>query len=161
MNINNLMDRVCSRYSCSRQELLSDRRLKHIAMAKKVFWKVLQLNGKSTSQIGMIANKNHSSIIVGLRNLQNFPEDYEFAVKLYMELRDSDDLNQTVDCKSYVKTVKNEIKKCINDGKTVKEIAEELGLSEGYIAKAVNQIKAGVYKKIPDYKHGTYRIIYL
>jgi exosome complex RNA-binding protein Rrp4 len=130
-------------------------------MAKKVFWKVLQLNGKSTSQIGMIANKDHSSIVVGLNNLQKFPEDYEFAVKLYMELRDSDDLNQTVDCKSYVKIVKNEIKKCINEGKTVKEIAEELGLSEGYIAKAVNQIKAGVYKKIPDYKHGTYKIIYL
>lgn len=161
MNIDELKTKICSHYLINPKDLLSDRRLKNIVMAKKVFWKVLYLNGKSTSQIGMITNKDHSTIVVGIKNLSKFPKDNDYAIRLYMEFRDEPELNRNVDYKRYVEIIREKIRKKINNGESLKEISSDLKLSERYVEKTINQIKSGLYKKVPDYKHGTYRTIYL
>lgn len=160
MNLKKIINEVCGKYGTSEEELKSDRRLQNIVLAKKVIWKILVLSGKSTTQIGNMFGKDHSTICVGLQGLSKFPDDYEYAVKLYMKYRDAEDLNPSEDHKSYAKIIREEIKKCLNKKMSIKQIAEKLSVSEKYVEKESDKIRQK-FKIIPDYKTGTYSKIYI
>lgn len=161
MNLKKLIDEVCIKYGTNEAELKSDRRLKNVVTAKKIIWKVLALDGKSTTYIGAIFNKDHSTVCVGINGLKENQDAYDYAVGLYMRYRDNENLNRSVSKKKYSQIVYDEIRKRVNENQEVTQISKELDLSDEYVLKIVEQIKSGAYKKVPNYRDGTLRKIYI
>lgn len=142
------------------------RRFQKVADAKRVAYYTLRLIGLSTTQIGYVMDKDHSSVLNGLKTIDNskdlkakadayfvwFKEKYPDSIK-----DDKLGLRNT-----YVE-IREQIKKCLNDGITSpSEIAFKTHHKKAIIEEQLNYIyENSPKKKIPNYKNGTIKEIYV
>jgi hypothetical protein len=109
--------------------------------------------GYTTTQIGTKIGRDHSSVVVGLQRIDNDEKLWERALKVYQMCYDIGEYEFESRIKH--RLLSDRIKRLINEGK--EEEIENTHENKEIIFK----IKHGAQKKVPDYKHSTYRTIYL
>lgn len=162
MNINKLADEIASKYGICAAYIFTKSRRKEAITARKILYKVLLLSGKSTTQVGMILNRDHSTVAIMAKTVDKDDELREYATYLYLKYRDTPEINKRVDVDTAKKVIFNKIKEYYNSGKSLTEISLKIDLSEKIVSGIIMQIKKEcTERKVPDYKNGTYRTIYL
>lgn len=159
MNIDRLIKDVAMRFFVTTNDIYSDKRNKDVVDARKVLYKTLYMLGYTTTQIGEILGKDHTTIVAGKRKIVEDSKLFDIAMEMfekYTTPSDSIDLELDVARKILLYAVKQGI----NTGKTVKDISKEIGLNESIILRYVENIVKEKTKKVPDYKNGGYKIIY-
>lgn len=154
MNMDTVINEVAKYFNIRVDELLSKRRYKEVAIARLVLYKVLYLTEKSVVQIGQKLNRDHSSVSVGIGKIEKNEELWRKSLEIYNRLYD-DDAKEEYENNTKRRLLYYEFKKLINEGK--EEEIENTHENKEIIFK----IKHGAQKKVPDYKHSTYRTIYL
>lgn len=162
MKLNEVIEETCVKFRTSKNEIFSQRRNKGAVSARKVIYKILTLDGKSTTRIGQIMGRDHSSVVVGIQSVDENKELSEFATYLYLKYREDEEVSQEIDEEAAKRLITNCVKKYYNKGLTEKEISEELDLKEDTVDIIIKTIKRTCpIKKVPCYDKGTYRYIYL
>lgn len=152
MNMDTVINEVAKDFCISRELLLSKDRSNKVARARMVLYKVLYMTDKSVVQIGNKLNRHHTSVSVGITKVDKDGELWQKALDIYTKLYDEKAEDEK---RIKRKLLYYELKNLINEGK------------EGEIKKTkenqeiIFKIKHGAQKKVPDYKHSTYRTIYL
>lgn len=152
MNMDTVINEVAKDFCVSRELLLSKDRSNKVARARMVLYKVLYMTDKSVVQIGNKLNRHHTSVSVGITRVDKDYELWRKALKIYTRLFDEKEEDEK---RIKRKLLYYELKNLINEGK------------EGEIENTkenndiIFKIKHGAQKKVPDYKHSTYRTIYL
>lgn len=160
MNLNAIIDEVCVKYQVSKNDIFSHRRGKDSVLARKILYKVLSLDGKSSTQIGNILHRDHSTVVVSLQQMDK--EMLEYSTYLYLKHREDELISNLVDKETVLKIIMDKIKKLYNRGLKENEIAKELDLTPKRVDIMIKIIKDSCDTKlVPDYKNGTYRTIYL
>lgn len=152
MNMDTVINEVAKDFKIRADILTSRCRTNEVARARFVLYKILSMAGKTTTQIGMKLKRDHSSVCVGLSKIEKDAELWKRAIKIYQRCYDDED--------EFEKRIKyrllcDRIKRLINEGKEgeIKNTKENNDI--------IFKIKHGAQKKVPDYKHSTYRTIYL
>lgn len=162
MNINNIAEEIASKYGICTNCIFSKSRKKEAIKARKILYKVLLLSGKSTTQVGMLLNRDHSTVAVLSKSVDKDEELKEYATYLYLKYRDTDEISSRVDLNTAKKIIFSKVKEYYNNGRTLSEISQKIGLSQKIISGIIMQIKKEcTERKVPDYKNSTYRTIYL
>ena len=162
MNIDEMIEEVCLKYRVGQRNIFSNSRRKEATTARKVIYKVLMLYGKSTTQIGKFMNRDHSSIVVGIRSVDRDEELSKYATYIYLKYRDTEEISHRVDVRTAKKVIFDEVKYFLNDGLSPKSISMQLELPVRVVSSIATQIHQDcIQKKIPDYRTGTYRNIYI
>lgn len=162
MNINKLADEIASKYGICAAYIFTKSRRKEAIKARKILYKVLLLSGKSTTQVGMMLNRDHSTVAIMAKTVDKDDELREYATYLYLKYRDTPEISKRVDIDTAKKVIFNKIKEYYNSGKSLTEISLKIDLSEKIVSGIIMQIKKEcTERKVPDYKNGTYRTIYL
>lgn len=162
MNINNIAEEIASKYGICTNCIFTKSRRKEAITARKILYKVLLLSGKSTTQVGMILNRDHSTVATMAKTVDKDDELREYATYLYLKYRDTPEINKRVDVDTAKKVIFNKIKEYFNSGKSLTEISLKIDLSEKIVSGIIMQIKKECTgRKVPDYKNSTYRTIYL
>jgi hypothetical protein len=153
---------ICANYGTTLDEVFSDSHYMAPSMARKVIYKVMRLYGLSMGQIAKETGRSTSTIALGLAKLDESLLDSEYAIRLYCETRDADILHPlwAYNYKLAFKDVADEIKKKLNQGLSVKQVAEDLEVSEAYVAKCKHTFDESPKKKVPDYKNNVIKEIY-
>lgn len=152
MNMDTVINEVAKEFCISREVLLSKNRSDKVAKARMVLYKVLYMTDKSVGQIGNKLNRDHSSVSVGINKVDKDRGLWQKALDIYTRLYDEKAEDEK---RIKRKLLYYELKNLINEGK------------EGEIEKTkenndiIFKVKHGAQKKVPDYKHSTYRTIYL
>ena len=152
MNMDTVIDEASKYFNIEKNILLSRDRTDRVTKARQILYKVLTMFGKTTTQIGKKLQRNHSSVVVGLGKVERNEELFNKALYLYHLCYDKDD---EIERRVQKRLLFDRIKRLINEGK------------EGEIENTkenndiIFKIKHGAQKKVPDYKHSTYRTIYL
>lgn len=154
MNMDTVINEVAKDFCVSREVLLSKDRSDKVAKARMVLYKVLYMTDKSVGQIGNKLNRNHSSVSVGINRVDKDRELWRKALDIYSRLYYQDEKAED-EKRIKRKLLYYELKKLINEGKEGE--IENTQENKDIIFK----IKHGAKKKVPDYKHSTYRTIYL
>lgn len=142
MNINKLADEIASKYGiCAAYIFTKSRRKEAILTARKILYKVLLLSGKSTTQVGMILNRDHSTVAVMAKTVDKDDELREYATYLYLKYRDTPEISKRVDIDTAKKVIFNKIKEYYNSGKSLTEISSKIDLSEKIVSGIIMQIK--------------------
>lgn len=152
MNMDTVINEASKYFNIKRDVLVSRDRTDKVAKARQILYKVLTMFGKTSTQIGEKLQRDHSSVIVGLGKVERNEELFNKALYLYHFCYDKDD---EIERRVQKRLLFDRIKRLINEGK------------EGEIENTkenndiIFKIKHGAQKKVPDYKHSTYRTIYL
>jgi transposase len=162
MKLNEMIEEVCVKFGTSRGEIFSQRRNKGSVTARKIIYKVLTLDGNSTTKVGQIMSRDHSSVVVGIHSIDENKDLSEYATYLYLKYREEEKVSPDIDAEITKKIIINYVKKYHNKGLSVKQISEELDLKEDTVELLLNIIKHDCTSKVvPCYDKGTYRTIYL
>ena len=152
MNMDTIINEVATDFCVSRELLLSKDRSDKVVRARMVLYKVLYMTNKSVNQIGKKLNRHHTSVSVGINKVDKDEDLWRKALDIYTRLYDEKAEDEK---RVKRKLLYYELKKLINDGKEgeIKNTKENNDI--------IFKIKHGAQKKVPDYKHSTYRTIYL
>ncbi len=162
MKLNELIEEVCVKFGTSRGEIFSQRRNKGSVTARKIIYKVLTLDGNSTTKVGRIMIRNHSSIVVGIHSIDENKDLSKYATYLYLKYREEEKVSPDIDAETAKKIMINYVRKYHNKGLSVEQISDELDLKQDTVKLLLNIIKHDYKeKKVPCYDKGTYRTIYL
>lgn len=162
MNIDKLIEEICMKYKVGTRNIFSQSRKKDTVTARKILYKVLLLYGKSSTQIGKIMNRDHSSIVVGAKDVDNKPELKQYATYLYLKYRDTEEISPRIDVKVAKKVIYDEVRYYLNEGLSPMEISLKIDLSQKIVESVVEKVqKDCLIRKVPNYKTGTYRNIYI
>lgn len=142
------------------------RNFKNIADAKRVAYYVLRLIGLSTTQIGYVMDKDHSSVINGLNTIKYHDGLTDKANSYYVWFKENypNSIKQnTYGLRSTCIEIREKIKKCLNEGITdPSEIAFKTHCRKIVIKEHLKYIlENSPKKKIPNYKNGTFKEIYV
>ncbi len=154
MNMDTVINEVAKEFNISVEVLLSKDRSDRVAKARMVLYKVLYMTNKTVNQIGEKLNRNHTSVSVGINKVDKDEELWQKALDIYTGLYD-ESVKAEDEKRVKRKLLYYELKKLINEGKEgeIKNTKEN--------KEIIFKIKHGAQKKVPDYKHSTYRTIYL
>lgn len=154
MNMDTVINEVAKEFNISVEVLLSKDRSDRVAKARMVLYKVLYMTNKTVNQIGEKLNRNHTSVSVGINKVDKDEELWQKALDIYTGLYD-ENVKAEDEKRVKRKLLYYELKKLINEGKEgeIKNTKENNDI--------IFKIKHGAQKKVPDYKHSTYRTIYL
>lgn len=162
MNTKEMIEEVCLMYKTGQASIFSQSRQKQIVTARQVIYKVLLLDGNSTSQVGKMMNRDHTSVINGAKKVDNDLGLKKYATYLYLKYRDSKEVNPQIDVKLAKNVISDEIKRLLNEGLSVQDISIRLDISEkmalGFIEKITTESEV---RKIPNYQTGTYTKVYI
>lgn len=142
---------ICKYFNCGYNEIFSRRRQKNLVNAKKVIYWILRREGLTYNQIARLVNKDHETVIVGIRSL---PDEYKkYALSMFSKykkygLRESKELEQQT-----FNDRMNKITELLNKGLTEQEVADRLGESLTSVSTDIS-LHIGK-KKIPDYSYGS------
>lgn len=150
MNMDTVIDEASKYFNIEKSILLSRDRTDRVAKARQILYKVLTMFGKTSTQIGEKLQRDHSSVIVGLNKVERNEDLFNKALFLYHICYDKDD---EIEQRVRKRLLFDKIKKLLNEGKEVEQTKETQDI--------IFKIKHGAQKKVPDYKHSTYRTIYL
>lgn len=162
MNTKEMIEEVCLMYKTGQASIFSDSRQKPIVTARQVIYKVLLLDGKSTSQIGRMMNRDHTSVINGAKKVDNDLGLKKYATYLYLKYRDSKEVSQQIDVKLAKSVISDEIKRLLNEGLSVQDISIRLDISEKMVSGFIDNIqKDSEIRFIPNYQTGTMKKVYI
>ena len=66
-----IIDAVVARFGVSRWQLLSPVRTAHLSEARKVlYWLLRKLTDNSTTEIGILLHRDHSTVIFGAQSVE-------------------------------------------------------------------------------------------
>lgn len=160
-----LLNKICEELKVSFMDL-EERKFVDVVNAKRVCYYCLRLCGYSTVQIGYIMNKDHSTVLNGLERIRCFPELIDKAEIIFSwfkanfpeSVRERTWSGQKMNIE-----IKNEIKYWLNQNeKNVITIAEKMKQPYELVKREVEYIiNFGKKKKIPNYKDGTTKEIFL
>lgn len=139
---------ICKYFNCGYTEIFSRRRQKNLVNAKKVIYWILRREGLTYNQIARLVNKDHETVIVGIRSL---PDEYKkYALSMFSKykkygLRESKELEQQT-----FNDRMNKITELLNKGLSEREIADKIGES---VTNITTDISLYIEKKkVPDYR---------
>jgi hypothetical protein len=148
-----VIDEVAKEFNIPVNILTSRCRTNEVARARFALYKVLTMAGYTTTQIGAKIGRDHSSVVVGLQRIDNDEELWKRALKVYQMCYDIGEYEFESRIKH--RLLFDKIKRQLNEGKE-KEIKKNEETED-----IIFKIKHGAQKKVPNYKNGTYRTIYL
>lgn len=142
------------------------RRFKKIADAKRVAFYTLRLNGLSTTQIGNVMGKDHSSVVNGLNTINYYDDLIDKANSYFVWFKENypDSLKKdNYGMRNTFEEIRVQIKKCLNEGITdPDEIAFKTHHKKVFIKEQLKYVlKNSQKRKIPNYKNGTVKKIYV
>ena len=151
-----MIEEICQYFGCNFQEVFSRRRQKNLIYAKKVIYWILRREGLSYNQIARLVNKDHETIIIGIRTM---PQEFKrYAFYIFNKYRKWGLKEQQITDENIFNEKITKIVDMLNNGMREKEIAKALNETENYI---INRIALYIeLKKIPDYKEGIYKYKY-
>lgn len=142
-----MISEICKYFGVQFQEIFTRRRYKKLVYAKKVIYWILRREGLTYNQIARLVQKDHETIIVGVRSL---PETYkEYALSLFKKykkygLREKKYKEEDI----FIERMNN-IAEYLNKGYTEEQIAKILGYS---CQDVLDDISLYIEKKkVPDY----------
>lgn len=97
MKLNEMIEEVCVKFGTSRGEIFSQRRNKGSVTARKIIYKVLTLDGNSTTKVGQIMSRDHSSVVVGIHFIDENKDLSEYATYLYLKYREEEKVSPDID----------------------------------------------------------------
>ena len=153
MNMDTVINEVAKEFNIPVNILTSRCRTNEVSRARFALYKVLTMAGYTTTRIGAKIGRDHSSVCVGLQRIDNDVDLWKRALKVYKYCYDIGECEFEARIKH--RLLYDKIRNLINEGK--EEEVEKNKETEEIIFK----IKHGAQKKVPDYKHSTYRTIYL
>ena len=157
-----MIEEVCLQYKTGQASIFSQSRNKDTVTARKIIYKVLLLDGKSTSQVGKIMNRDHTTIMLGARSVDQDLGLKKYATYLYLKYRGGEEVNPHIDIKLAKTVITDEIKNLLNEGLSKHDISIRLDMSEKMISSFINKIKQdSETRQIPNYHTGTYKTIYI
>ena len=162
MNTKEMIEEVCLQYKTGQASIFSQSRQKAAVTARKIIYKVLMLDGKSSTQIGNMMNRDHSTIVVGARSVDEDMGLKKYATYLYLKYRNGKEVNSHIDVSLAKSVITDEIKHLLNEGLSKQDISIQLDLSEKMVSGFIDKIKKDCeVRQIPNYHTGTYKTIYI
>lgn len=151
-----MVDEICKHFGCTFNDIFSRRRQKNVVYAKKVIYWILRREGLTYNQIARLVNKDHETVLVGIRTL---PTDYKtYALSIFSKYKKWGlKISKEYEEKTFFELMGNVVD-LMNKGFTVKQIAKELNYSVEYIIDKISLHTD--QKKVPDYQQGSYKIEY-
>lgn len=142
------------------------RNFKNIADAKRVAYYTLRLTGLSTTQIGWVMGKDHSSVVNGLNTIKYHDDLIDKANSYFFWFKANypDSIKKdNYGIRNTFEEIRVQIKKCLNEGITSPDdIAFKTHHKKVVIEEHLKYVLENSPKrKIPDYKNGTVREIYV
>lgn len=142
------------------------RRFRQIADAKRVAYYTLRICGLSTTQIGYVMDKDHSSVLNGLNKIKYYDGLIDKANEYFLWFKENypDSVKpDRLGLRNTYAEIREQIKKCLNDGIiNPSEIAFKTHHKKIIIEEQLDWIlKNNEKKKIPNYKNGTFKEIYV
>jgi hypothetical protein len=148
-----IIDIVSKESGIDKEKLLSRDKTVTVSKARMILYKVLYMDNKSVIQIGKKLDRNHAAVSVGIKKVDNDANLWQEAIRMYNIYLLYDEEKEKKEQEK--KLLYLEIKSMLNQGKEDK-------ITKSKETKAIiKNIKKGAKKKVPDYKHSTYRTIYL
>jgi SOS response regulatory protein OraA/RecX len=77
-DLDRLLSYICDYFQVHLDDLKGNSRMKKFATARKYCWKLLKQKGVTKKEIGKIFNRDHSTVVVAL-------QDIDFAIDHYQE----------------------------------------------------------------------------
>lgn len=154
-----MVEEICQHFSCNFNEVFSRRRQKNLVYAKKVIYWILRKERLTFNQIARMLEKDHETIIKGIRTL---PDQYRsYAQAILNKYKKWGIREQKIQDDEVFTSRMNKIADFLNKGLSEQQIADRLGDSCNKVASDIS-----LYinkKKVPDYnpKSVGYKIIHI
>ena len=154
-----MIEEVCGYFGVKPDDIQSLRREQKIVNAKKVIYYVLRLYGLSFNQIGRIVHKDHQTVLITIRTMSKELKKYaNYIYRKYMNLVLEEEINEQ---RSILRKQRRQIIDMLNKNYPLGQIVFETNQSKEFIIEQVDFfMKNGWRKKIPNYKNGTYSVIF-
>ena len=154
-----MINEVCEKFKVNPEDITSLRRDQNLVKAKKVIYCVLRMYGLTFNQIGRIVNKDHQTILMTIRTMPNGLKRYAtFIYKKYLKQGLEEEINQQ---QATLRKQRKQIIELLNKNYPIGQIVFETHQSKEFIKEQVQYfLKNGWRKKIPNYKNGTYSVIF-
>jgi hypothetical protein len=154
-----MINEVCLYFGVKPDDIQSLRRDKYTASAKKVIYCVLRMFRLTFNQIGRIVNKDHQTVLITIRRTDKKLKKYaEYIYKKYMKLGLEEEINQQ---QFILRNQRRKIIELLNKGYLKSQISKETHLDPDFIEEQIRFFLENHWqKKIPNYKNGTYLIIF-
>lgn len=153
MSMDLIIDIVSKESGVNKEKLLSRDKTITVSKARMILYKVLYMDNKSVIQIGKKLSRNHASVSVGIKRVDNDANLWQEAVRIYNIYLLYDEEKEKKEQEK--KLLYLEIKSMLNQGK------EDKITKSKETNAIIKNIKKGAKKIVPDYKKNTYRTIYL
>ena len=156
MNIEEIAKEIAVKFYVTHNDIFSIKRCRNIVKARMVLYKLMYMFGYSIHQIANILNKDHTTIIHGLRRVDEDEKLSLISKELYEKHYEPCERFNSKDIKKVFMYV---IQDFLNKGKSLYDVSEELGISLNMVNKYAPFVLK-CKKKVPDYKNGGFKIIY-
>ena len=154
-----MVEEICQHFGCNFNEVFSRRRQRNLVYAKKVIYWILRKEGLTYNQIARLVQKDHETVLVGIRTL---PDEYKgYAQKIMNKYKKWGLREQKIQDEEVFTAKMVRIADYLNKGLSEQQIADEIG--ESY-SKVVGDISLYIdKKKVPDYnpKSDGFKIIHI
>ena len=154
-----MIKEVCDKFGVKPDDITSLRRDQKLVNAKKVIYCVLRMYGLSFNQIGRIVNKDHQTVLITIRTMSSELKRYAvYIYKKYLKLGLEEEINQQ---QATLRKIRKQIIELLNKNHPINQIVCETHQSKEFIAEQIQFfLQNGWRKKIPNYKNGTYSVIF-
>lgn len=151
-----MINEICEYFGVQFQEIFTRRRYTKLVNAKKVIYWILRREGLTFNQIAKIVQKDHETVIMGVRTLPDEFKNYALSIcSKYKKWGLKNALEQENEQKRQ-KRIK--IVNLLNEGKSVSDISIAIKESIGYVNEQISLYLEP--RKVPNYKSGGYFIKY-
>lgn len=156
MNYQACINEALDYFKVSKSELFSEMRALRICFCRFVLYRAFLFAGNSTTWVGRFFNRDHSTIMHGIKRLN--PKQEEYAYYLYLKYADKEQNSENS------KTLKAliKVKELYNSGKNPEQIAQTIN-ADATTTEALLRLMKNKYKpkSVPDYKHYVIKTIYI
>lgn len=135
-NKQEIVQEVSRHYGINYKEIFTTKRTQSVVDAKKVLYYVFKKAGMSFHAIARYLNKNHESVLLGIRRITDKQMQYgDLIYDLYCSENKEDRTKKICDL--------------LNEGKTKEEIYNLTGFSREFIEERIKKFRI---KKVPNYQ---------
>ena len=127
-----------------------------ILSCRFVLYRAFLFTGNSTTWVGIFFNRDHSTVMHGIKRLNSKQEEYAYYLYLkYADKEPSSENSKTL--KALIK-----VKELYNSGKNSEQIAQAIQ-ADATTTEALLRLMKNKYKPklVPDYKHYVIKTIYI
>ena len=151
-----MINEICEYFGVQFQEIFTRRRYKNLVCAKKVIYWILRREGLTYNQIANIVQKDHETVMMGVRTL---PDEFKnYALRICSKYKKWGLMDALEKEKEQKKQKRIKIVNFLNEGKSVSDISVLINESIGYVNEQVSLYLEA--RKVPNYKSGGYFVKY-